>query len=259
MAINNRIRNLPTKVLQAVRYQYGSFFGHTNYSRFAIVGNARTGSNFLLDGIISSGSVYMYHEIFADHHRTIGKNFDKIISKLYEKKEQHIKQVGVKIFYYHLSGDEWKKFLEHDEIKIIHLIRRNRLRTIISLEIALKTDQWVATPSSRNDSKEKSIWIDPEKLTTQLVMIGENESRARERFGGWQFLEVAYEDITKNPNEEFLKIGNFLQLSNINPDAIRHEKQNPEGLRELITNYDEVEKALIGTPHEIYLERRPIS
>jgi len=30
-------------------------------------------------------------------------------------------------------------------------------------------------------------------------------------------------------------------------------------LRELITNYDEVEKALIGTPHEIYLERRPIS
>ena len=254
MSINNRIRHLPFKVIQAVRYQYGSLFGHTNYSRFAIVGNARTGSNFLLDGIISSGSVYMYHEIFADHNRTIGKDFDKIIAKLYSKKERHINQVGVKIFYYHLSDDEWEKFLKHDEIKIIHLIRKNRLRTVISLEIALKTNEWVATPTSRNDSKDKSIRIDPDKLVEQLTKIGENEARTRERFMGRQFLEVTYEDITKNPNEEFRKLGSFLNISNINPDAIRHKKQNPEGLRELITNYDEVEKALIGTPHEIYLK-----
>lgn len=257
MAINNRIRHLPSKIIQALRYQYGSLFGHTEYSRFAIIGNARTGSNYLLDGILSSGSVYMYHEIFADHNRTIGENFDGILSNLYKKKERHIKHVGVKIFYYHLSDDEWDKFLEHEEFKIIHLVRKNRLRTIISLEIALKTNEWVATPTSRNDNKNKSIRIDPNKLIDQLVKIGEYEKITRDRFSGRPYLEVAYEDMTRNPDEEFLRVGNFLNLSYINPEAIRHKKQNPEGLRELIVNYDDVEKALIGTPHEIYLERDP--
>jgi LPS sulfotransferase NodH len=196
----------------------------------------------------------MFHEIFADHNRQLGTNFDQIISSLYGKKEKRVKQVGVKIFYYRLTENEWAKFMTHNEFKIIHLVRLNRLRTIISLEIALKTDQWVATPFSNRHPKDKSVSIDTSTLIEQIEKIDYFEKITRERFKDLQFLEVAYEDITGNPQDEFKKIESFLSLRNIDPGAIRHKKQNPESLRDLISNYDEVEQVLIGTPHEIYLK-----
>ena len=50
---------------------YFRLFGHQIDQRFAIVGNARTGSNYLLDGLKTSPSIRMYHEIFADHNRRV--------------------------------------------------------------------------------------------------------------------------------------------------------------------------------------------
>ena len=207
MTLINRVRRLPKKIIQAISYQHGTLFGQTNYERFAVIGNARTGSNFLLDGITSSRSVYMFHEIFADHNRKIGTNFEHIISNLYKKKRNHIKHVGVKIFYYHLTEDEWSKFLSHEDFKIIHLIRVNRLRTIISLEIALKTNQWVATPMSEGKTiKEKTVRINPGNLIEKIQKIGEFEQRTRDRFKKRKFLEIKYEDLAANPKEEFNKI-----------------------------------------------------
>ena len=250
----NKFRKLPQKLGKVIEYQIGSIVGHTNYSRFAIIGNARTGSNFLMDGIMSSGSVYMFHEIFADHNRKIGSDFDKIISKLYRRKGKRIRHVGVKIFYYHLTNEEWTKLLTHDDFKLIHIVRQNRLRTITSLEIALKTDQWVATPSSINNNKEKTVRINTTNLIKRIEKIHQEEIKTRERFKGRSLLEVAYENLITNPNEEFKKIKNFLGLPYIKPNAIKYKKQNPEGLMELIVNFEEVEQALNGTPYEDYLK-----
>ena len=115
-------------------------FGHPIDQRFAIVGNARTGSNFLLDGLKSSPSIRMYHEIFADHNRRVGENFDRVFSTVFQPESKSTKIVGFKVFYNHLTEDEWQKFLACRDLKIIHLLRRNRLRTVISLEIAFKRE-----------------------------------------------------------------------------------------------------------------------
>src|SRR5215208_234320 len=121
---------------------YFRIFGHPIDQRFAIIGNARTGSNYLLDGLKSSPSIRMYHEIFASHNREVGRDFEKILSTVYQYESKSTKIVGFKVFYNHLTEDEWEEFVAHRDVRVIHLTRQNRLRTVISLEIAFKTGQW---------------------------------------------------------------------------------------------------------------------
>src|SRR5215218_10885959 len=137
--LRDRVNSVYTHTLQRA---YFRLFGHQVDQRFAIVGNARTGSNYLLDGLKTSPSIRMYHEIFADHNRQVGKDFDRVFSTVFQPESKATKMVGFKVFYNHLTAEEWQKFLTCKDLKIIHLIRRNRLRTVISLEIAFKTGQW---------------------------------------------------------------------------------------------------------------------
>src|SRR5512138_3833678 len=121
---------------------YFRMFGHPVEQRFAIVGNARTGSNYLLDGLKSAPAIRMYHEIFASHNRRVGEDFDRILSTVFQYENKSTQVVGFKVFYNHLTEEEWNKLVACQGLKVIHLTRRNRLRTVISLEIAFKTGQW---------------------------------------------------------------------------------------------------------------------
>ncbi len=85
----------------------------------------------------------MYHEDFAKRNREMaGKDYDQIFPMLFRKENKYIKAVGFKLFYDHLTKDEWGKFLLYKYLKIIHLTRENCLRTIVSLDIAFKLAQW---------------------------------------------------------------------------------------------------------------------
>src|ERR671923_162996 len=137
--LRDRVNMVYTHTLQRA---YFRLFGHQVDRRFAIVGNARTGSNFLLDGLKTSPAIRMYHELFASHNREVGKDFEKILSTIYQYESKSTRLVGFKVFYNHLTDEEWEKLVRRKDLRVIHLTRRNRLRTVISLEIAFKTGQW---------------------------------------------------------------------------------------------------------------------
>ena len=242
--------------VNSLQRTYFKMFGHQVGQRFAIVGNARTGSNYLLDGLKTSPSIRMYHEIFADHNRQVGKDFDRVFSTVFQPESKSTKMVGFKVFYNHLTAEEWQKFLTCKDLKIIHLIRRNRLRTVISLEIAFKTGQW--TQSGKVNSGEvklKRLMLDPPKLVKRLEQIEEGEATARSRFYDRQFLEVAYEELVQSPKLVFESVGSYLGVDRIDPDRIRLRRQNPETLQQLIINYEEVAAALRNSRFEEYLEQ----
>ncbi len=93
---------------------YLNLFGHWNYNRFAVIGNARTGSNYLFIGLSleNSNCVRMYHEVFAIRNRKLaGKDFDQIFPMVFRNEDKIIKAVGFKLFYDHLTKDEWEKVL----------------------------------------------------------------------------------------------------------------------------------------------------
>jgi LPS sulfotransferase NodH len=232
---------------------YFRLFGHQADQRFAIVGNARTGSNFLLGGLKSSPAIRMYHEIFASHNRKVGENFDKILSTIYQHESKSTRIVGFKVFYNHLTDEEWKKLVAHQDLKIIHLTRRNRLRTVISLEIAFKTGQWTNSGKA-GGLEEKRITLAPLKLLQRLEQIEEGEVVTRNRFCDRQILEVVYEELIESPQDVFAAVAAYLDVDGIDPDRIRLKKQNPESLEQLIVNYNEVESVLRNTRYAEYLD-----
>jgi LPS sulfotransferase NodH len=231
---------------------YFELFGHQVDQRFAIVSNARTGSNYLLDGLKTSPAIRMYHEIFASHNREVGKGFQKILSTVFQYESKDTKLVGFKVFYNHLTDDEWTKLAAHRDLKVIHLTRRNRLRTIISLEIAFKTGQWTKASNS-GGPKEKRVTLDPLKLMKRLEQIEEGEATTRVRFCDRSMLEIVYEELVQSPIEVFASVSNYLGVDGIDPGKIRLKRQNPESVAQLVLNYKEVEAALKNTRFAEYL------
>jgi LPS sulfotransferase NodH len=235
-----------------IQRNYFRLFGHPIRQRFAIVGSARTGSNYLLDGLKTVPSIRTYHEIFADHNRRIGEGFEKILSTVFQFESKSTTVVGFKVFYNHLTEEEWQKFAACRDIKIIHLTRRNRLRTVISLEIAFKTGHWTKS-KDLGEPREKCIRLDPIKLLQGLEQIEAGEVATRGRFSNRPILEVVYEELVKSPIEVFEAVGAYLGVRGIEPSKIKLKRQNPEALRQLILNYDEVEAVLKKTRFADYL------
>jgi LPS sulfotransferase NodH len=234
---------------------YLKLFGHRNYNRFAIIGNARTGSDYLYLGLNSSNCVRMHHEVFAEHHLEMaGKGFDQIFSMLFGKQNKNIKAVGFKLFYDHFTKDEWEKFLSYNDFKIIHLTREDCLRTIVSLDIAFKLDYWsTSTEDKGKPIIEKRIWLDTSNLIGRLEQIKDYEALTRCHFKDRHILEVEYNKLTTKPGETFNRIGEYLGVGDIDFGKITVKKQNPENLEQLITNYDEVYQLLENTKFAKYL------
>lgn len=235
---------------------YLNIFGHRNYKRFAVIGHSRTGSNYLFVGLSTSNCVRMYHEVFAKRNREVaGREFDLIFPMIFRKESRNIKAVGFKLFYEHLTNDEWEKFLSHTYLRIIHLTRGNRLRTIVSLDIAFKTDQWSLSPIDKdNQLIEKRILLDTSKLIDRLEQIQYYEAFIRDRFKDMRILEVVYERLTTELGETFQYIGEYLGIDDIDISMISLAKQNPESLEELVVNYDEVYELLKNTRYAPYLD-----
>lgn len=227
------------------------FAGHQQYTKFVIVGYSRTGSNFLYAGLASCKEVKMYHEVFADHNRKNGESFDHVFNMVFNKQPSQVSAVGCKIFYFHLTEEEWKRFIDKEGFKIIHLVRNNKLRTIVSLDIAFKTDQW----SSNEDTliTNKRIRLDNTTIKKRLESIVQYEQLTRNRFVDRAFLEVSYEELVNYPSKVFNKISKFLNISCVDVSAIELRKQNPDALKDLIENFEDVVNALKGTEYEKYL------
>lgn len=227
--------------------------GRRRYQRFAVLGHARTGSNYLLAGLFQLECVRMHHEVFAGHNRKMGENFHSILSDVFRNEPPGIKAVGFKVFYYHLTAGEWAHLKDMD-IAWIHLTRLNRLRTIVSLDIAAATDQWTATGPHSGQSSPTSVRLAPETLIDRIRWIETMENEARRQLRRQPVLECTYEDLTRFPGEQFGRILDFLGVAGrIDPQSIHLAKQNPQPLTALIDNYEEVEQVLRTTDYSRYL------
>jgi LPS sulfotransferase NodH len=232
---------------------YLPLFGTRDYQRFLIVAHPRTGSNLLLDALATSSEVAAYGEIFARHRRK-DKDFAHIFVHVLKKHPRSIKAVGFKLLYSQFSDQDWEKFLEHKEFKIIHLLRKNRLRTFVSLKIANKTRQWLKDPKRALAVEDKAVSIDASRLIAVLEYIEQFEISIRSKFLGWDYLEIYFEDLVNAPKETLAKIGEFLHISETDPEMVTLKRQNPEPLSGLIKNYDEIADLLRKTPFQDYLD-----
>lgn len=223
---------------------------HSDYTKFIILAHARTGSNYLRNGLLQLDCVRLEEEIFAKHNRNVGENYEQIIGGIFGPVERGITHVGFKLFYYHLSPDELQKLLAIGELKVIHLIRENKLRTIVSLDKARQNNQWVATGAGSSEP----VTIACHDLVDRIGKIHAYEKEFSDYFANHDVLNISYEKLTEHPETAFNDVSDFLQLPPIDFRKISLKKQGKRTIKQDAINADEIELVLRGTPYEGYLD-----
>lgn len=223
---------------------------HSNYTKFIILAHARTGSNYLMSGLQQLPCIRLEEEIFASHERKIGENYEKIIEEVFRPVEKGITHVGFKLFYYHVTQQELDSLLTIKGLKVLHLTRGNKLRTIVSLDKARQSNQWIAT----KEGPSKAVPIACHDLVHRIDEIHAYEKDFSAHFNDHEVLDLSYEQLTEQPETAFQKVSDFLRLPPVNFQKIILRKQGSSSINEDVLNAEEVKKLLRGTPYEVYVK-----
>lgn len=230
--------------------------GHTKYTRFIVLSHARSGSNFLISLLNSNLTIEAEGEIMVnvgdqDPEESLNRFFTK-------KRPTYIRARGFKVFYYHpLDFDEdtfWSLLKSIDDLYVIHLKRRNHLRMLTSTKLAKKTGKWASSDSVQNvDPSEKKITFTMEELIQKFEKVEYWEEKGKTYFSDQKYIAITYEDLVENRNATIEEISAFLG-TNFVKSSTTLQKQNPEPLEDLITNYDDLKQQFSGTRWDKYFE-----
>ncbi len=282
------------------------------YTRFIILGQGRTGSTLLVQAlnshpaIVGFGEIFNFSEFLNADAEPVQFNIDGwspdqatdralrtsdyarfLRERVFCKHAPEIRAVGFKFHYEHVWGNDpsLAGYLAADTgLRVIHLTRRNRLRTLVSKNLALKTGRWLeyekpvapSVPSSplrrlrkrvraaltslasklrpaKTRGPERKLEISPEELREFCAMSDTQEREWAERMSGHPMLTFAYEDLAADMDTWFGNAQRFLGVEPL-PLTTRMRRQNPEPLRELITNYDALRVAFAGSVEEAFFD-----
>lgn len=254
ITIQKAIRN-PKKAIRVLIHRMRGVTGQTDFKRFIILTRSRTGSNLLVSFLNSHPNIYAEEEIVNRLH---GRDYRKILSTVFGKQPGEIKAKGFKIFYYHPLDDNtgmiWDDLAAMDDLLVIHLKRRNILRTLISRKIAEMQDVWRMTSGPGDQASDrKTVSFTVEELDEGFNRTREMEKDGERRFASHSSLTVYYEDMVADPNRIFRDITKFLGVPNFQPQTSLR-KQNPERLSTLVDNYQDLKEAFSKTTWDEFFD-----
>ena len=195
---------------------------------------------------------------------------------------EEIRAVGFK--YHYEQGWAYRGLRERlvgdTELRVVHLRRRNLLRMLLSREIATASGVWVAEPGTNLTPRRvltrilislpntirmplraarrrltnaperslKSLTIAPEELRSFIIRTKLTADHFDKIYGEHPQLTVFYEDILDDPKRVHVQVQEFV---GVEPRrlTVTMLQQNPEPLRELLVNYEELFEAYRDSPH----------
>lgn len=140
---------------------------------------------------------------------------------------------------------EW--ILDH-EVKVIHLIRENSLKAILSQFTAKKRAVYHVT----SKVERVTVQVPPYKLKKLLTKRTNNIETYRRMFQTHSYCEIFYETFVADQEAETRRLLNFLHVDHFVPLTSNLVKQNSDSLKDILENYDEVVQAFKGTAFEKY-------
>lgn len=164
--------------------------------------------------------------------------------------------VGFKLLPQDGRGDrlgDAREFLRDLGVTVIHLVRRNLLRQVLSFAVAEQTDVWILEAGASRP-RPAPVALDPARLVQRFAELEARQRRHEEelRGEGGPTLRVAYEDLVADRSGEMARIFALLGVEprSVAPSTRRQEKRP---LPRAITNYPEVAAALRGSRWESFL------
>jgi LPS sulfotransferase NodH len=235
---------------------------HGSYTRFVVITKPRTGSNLLINGLQSHPQMKVFGELFRGGVEEAVKDAVRLSASgyfntnVFKRYPASIKAVGFKIFYHHPvwdpTGGVWRYLHELEDLKVIHLKRKNLLRLLVSSKVARKTDIWKQSAELGKDI-DKRVEISAEECLEFFRETLEQQDATDEKFGGKALMQLTYEDLTADFQGQMSSVQDFLGVTPVQLPA-KTVKQNPDRLDELIVNYGDLKHALRGSRWESFLE-----
>ena len=275
-------RQEPQAVIQLLRklwYFYLRSFipqalinGQSEYTRFIIIGRARTGSNLLRGSLMSHSRIIVFGDIFrlrnAIHWgipfypQTVSmlkfmqnEPIKFLETKVFGKFPSRISAVGFKALYPHL-GERWKPvetYLGNQRaFKIIHIKRKNILKSHLSLvRVEQRKGRWKNISGPEEDPPP--ICLDYDDCLEAFTDTRTWEKEYDNLFKSHTKIDILYEDLTYNYKGEMKRIQDFLGVDYEVVKPLTH-KQSGQPLSRAILNYFELKERFKGTGWEEFFE-----
>ncbi len=216
------------------------------------------------------------HDNFSVRDRALrDRDFEEFLrERVYCAHPEATQAVGFKLLYGHIWGFPGllEALTEDTEIRVLHLRRRNLLRTLLSLKIAETTGVWledrrltlanigtalrhplrVATRLRRTlrrpPASRVKLTLPAEECRKFFYQMQRNAAHYDDLFRQHPKLTLFYEALVDHREEALGQAQEFLGVD-LRPLNVTLRKQNPELLPELLENYDELYRAFCFTPH----------
>jgi hypothetical protein len=169
------------------------------------------------------------------------------------------KAVGFKIKYEELLLPDYAWLLEwlkgHPEIRVIHLMRENRLKRLISEVTATKVYGLYNVTSEAERPRAARISLSLEECLEDFVRTEEREALFQGHFEGHEMFRTTYEAIVSDRADVRDQLTQFLGVS---PTALTTPtlKINPDDPRSVLEDYEALAAALEGTRYAVYFHGR---
>jgi LPS sulfotransferase NodH len=246
---------------------------HTGYTRFLILASARTGSTLLARSLNRHRQIVAYGEIlrsrsffparFAAFGRSQGLYQSDPVAflerKVYRKYPPNVAAAGFKIFYSHAPRDTawgravWQYLVNQNEIKVIHLKRRNLLKAQLSRRQAAETREWVHYSAGHRNN---AIALSYDEALADFTRTRQEEMEYAALFAGHPMLDVDYEDLAAGYEDEMARLQAFLGVGGASYEMIRPptHKRPSQPLSDQVANYQELKTQFQDSPWAEFFE-----
>lgn len=269
---------------------------HSNYQKFVIICNIRTGSTMLCSLLSSHSQVKCFFELFHRHTDSIPfslpgyqakSNNSTIVSlrnadpaaflrqEIYKPQKIQVKAVGFKLLYPQgrtgtpwwngpefarwwekvgpepvwdgKKSDLWSYLEENTDIAVIHLKRKNLLRSKVSAGIAQRSGNWgVGATGGLGSRSNVQFALDFDECLQDFEAHRRMEDEADLVFENHRKLNLTYEELTQETAIAVASVQEFLGLER-QALVTQTKKQANQPLSEVISNYSQLKSQFSHT------------
>ena len=248
----------------------------TTYIKGVILNSQRSGSTFLKTCLNAHPEIRCYGELLVggNHepsrpilgNRLLTKGYaylrgrcwnpERIMETYYGRKEAPV--VLFKAMYNHVDNPRVRNYLaDNKEIRVIHLRRDNLLKQYVSRRLIHARHERGWRPHSTYQLPVVSIRISPQHAIEEMRRVRNAFHDFERLFSRHRKIELVYEQLFNGPtlsNDAWRAVCGLLEIEYVEDATSNLIKINPNTLRPMVKNYDELAAALAGTEFEKYLD-----
>lgn len=241
----------------------GALPASTTAIPFIITGGPRSGSTMLQTLLDSHPNAICMHELLRDSTGTaafrrhcLGRR-----KQLMELREQDmpafvhevltlphppwIRALGFKALYTQprksgaVRQQTWEGLRQIPGLRVIW-IQRNLIRCVVSFAIAKQTQGWIGKKT------REPVAVDVDYVLRRLAVEEKRAEEVKSYLQGIDIISVSYERVRAHPVAEMSIIQKALSLP-VRSVQTSLQRQNPQPLAQLVSNYADLQQALLDT------------